>query len=377
MQALSAQLERNRADQQARKEQARQLRDQAHAVQQQGRIAESIGLYKQSLALWPDKELEAFVAQLERGLANQQARKEQARQLRDQAHAVQQQGRIAESIGLYKQSLALWPDKELEAFVAQLERGLADQQARKAQAKQLRDQAHAVQQQGRIAEAIGLYKQSLALWPDKELEAFVGQLERGLAQARAAAARPSAPAPAPSAGPAGQAASNMNVDVVHNGPTRPSTFTLQEPRVLVWLQTYHWNQGRGAPRALWACATPPDAVSARGQPAAHRGKGVVNAYWNVRPGVLLPAGEYTVVDSDPSTWAQNAASQGAGHFRVETAPAGPAATAAQPRSRRRHRPQPQVSICARDWSAVGEPNPSRTANGPRVEKPRSRPTAVM
>ncbi|MEW6466861.1 MAG: tetratricopeptide repeat protein, partial [Pseudomonadota bacterium] len=138
VQALSAQLERNRADQQARKEQARQLRDQAHAMQQQGRIAEAIGLYKQSLALWPDKELEAFVAQLERGLADQQARKEQARQLRDQAHAVQQQGRIAEAIGLYKQSLALWPDKELEAFVAQLERGLADRQARKAQAKQLR-----------------------------------------------------------------------------------------------------------------------------------------------------------------------------------------------------------------------------------------------
>lgn len=123
----------------------------------------------------------------------------------------------------------------------------------------------------------------------------------------------------------------MNVDVVHNGPTRPSTFTLQEPRVLVWLQTYHWNQGRGAPPGTLGVR---DASGRSFGPWPASGSpgqgGLVNAYWNVRPGVLLPAGEYTVVDSDPSTWAQNAASQGAGHFRVETAPAGPAATVAQP-----------------------------------------------
>jgi hypothetical protein len=61
---------------------------------------------------------------------------------------------------------------------------LADQQARKAQARQLRDQAQALQQQGRIAEAIAGYRQSLGLWPDPELEDFVRKLEAGLAQTK-------------------------------------------------------------------------------------------------------------------------------------------------------------------------------------------------
>jgi hypothetical protein len=45
---------------------------------------------------------------------------------------------------------------------------------------------------------------------------------------------------------------------------------------------------------------------------------VPNAYWNARPGVTLAPGTYTVIDSDPSTWAQNAGTGGAGHIRVET-----------------------------------------------------------
>jgi hypothetical protein len=45
---------------------------------------------------------------------------------------------------------------------------------------------------------------------------------------------------------------------------------------------------------------------------------VPNAYWNTRPGVTLAPGTYTVIDSDPSTWAQNAGTGGAGHIRVET-----------------------------------------------------------
>lgn len=37
-----------------------------------------------------------------------------------------------------------------------------------------------------------------------------------------------------------------------------------------------------------------------------------NAYWLARPEVELPAGTYTLIDSDPSTWAQNSASNGEG-----------------------------------------------------------------
>jgi len=40
---------------------------------------------------------------------------------------------------------------------------------------------------------------------------------------------------------------------------------------------------------------------------------VVNrAYWTAHPDIEMPAGTYTLIDSDPSTWAQNSASGGTG-----------------------------------------------------------------
>ena len=37
--------------------------------------------------------------------------------------------------------------------------------------------------------------------------------------------------------------------------------------------------------------------------------------------IRLPAGVYTVIDSDPASWAQNAQSDGCGFTRIETLPA--------------------------------------------------------
>ena len=341
LQAHVARLKGAQAEQQARRAQAQQLRNQAQALQQQGRIADAIAGYKQSLAIWPDPELEAFVRQLEKGLADQQARKAQAQELRNQAQALQQQGRIPEAIAGYKQSLVLWPDPDLQNFVTQLERGWAEQQARKARAQELRNQAQALQQQGRIAEAIAGYRQSLAIWPDPDLEAFVRRLETGLSQASATPAPAPAPAPVPApvsppvvvpgpsaaapvsppvaTAPAPAVQTIGNIGSVSNNPTRPSTFSLSEPRVLTLLQTYHWNNARGATPgtiglrdASGQLYGPWRATGAPGQ------GGVPNAYWNTRPNVTLPAGTYTVIDSDPSTWAQNSGTGGSGHIRVET-----------------------------------------------------------
>jgi hypothetical protein len=48
---------------------------------------------------------------------------------------------------------------------------------------------------------------------------------------------------------------------------------------------------------------------------------VPNAYWTVYPNVTLPAGTYTVIDSDPATWSHNAESSNRGFVRVEGYPA--------------------------------------------------------
>ncbi len=47
--------------------------------------------------------------------------------------------------------------------------------------------------------------------------------------------------------------------------------------------------------------------------------GVKNALWNAAPNVKLPAGTYTVVDSDPGTWSTNDKANGVGFAIVNVA----------------------------------------------------------
>jgi tetratricopeptide (TPR) repeat protein len=434
---------------------ADELRGRGQAAEAERDLAQAIGHYTASLDIQRDEGLQAHVARLQGTQADQQARKAQAQALRSQAQAQQQQGRIPEAIAGYKQSLALWPDPQLQAFVTQLEQVWVERQARQSQAQQMRNQAQALQQQGRVAEAIARYRQSLSIWPDPELEAFVRRLEVGQSQASAlpgpaptgTPAPGSTPAPAPAINPVGvwrhepsatwairrlpsgqyqadetglgyasgpgqftasgsfridyvtrdgaikgiyevvfdatgRSASGTvreltgpmrsgktqwtrisdlppatgvasappapvvqtigNVDAVSNNPTRPSTFTLSEPRVLTLLQTYHWNHGRGATPGTIALRDEAGRQIGPWRASGSPGQGgVPNAYWNTRPNMTLPAGTYTVIDSDPSTWAQNTRSGGAGHMRIETQAVGaiPSAAPAVPPAPRANVPQ--------------------------------------
>lgn len=118
-----------------------------------------------------------------------------------------------------------------------------------------------------------------------------------------------------------------NTSSVDNGPTQPTVFSLKSPRVLAAISTYHWNHGKGT-------ATPGTIAlrdfsgrlfgpwKTQGSPGQG---GVPNANWTARPMAELPAGTYTVVDSDPATWAHNPQSGGRGFVRVETLPVGDSA----------------------------------------------------
>jgi hypothetical protein len=114
---------------------------------------------------------------------------------------------------------------------------------------------------------------------------------------------------------------NSNIGGVYNNPTRATVFTLREPHIITLIQNYHWNDGRGAT---------PGTIALRGSDGQTYGPwrasgttgqgGAANLYWNAAPNVALPAGSYTVIDSNPATWAQNSESGGAGFTRVEGYP---------------------------------------------------------
>ena len=110
-----------------------------------------------------------------------------------------------------------------------------------------------------------------------------------------------------------------NNSQVYNGPTKPTVMTLSAPTELAKITTYHWNNGRGA-AAVGTIALRSAAGATYGPWQAVGGAGLggaKNVYWIASPSIVLPAGAYTVVDSDPTTWAQNEQSGGVGHAWAE------------------------------------------------------------
>lgn len=110
---------------------------------------------------------------------------------------------------------------------------------------------------------------------------------------------------------------NFNILAVYNGGTSP-TFEVQSATTITKIQTYHWNDATGHSSTGTISLKADDGtvygpwatVGAEGQ------GGVPNAYWIANPNVTIPAGRYTVIDSDPSTWSQNDDSGGVGFVIV-------------------------------------------------------------
>ena len=120
--------------------------------------------------------------------------------------------------------------------------------------------------------------------------------------------------------------SNWNLAVVQNGPPVIRTaFTIKNPVSVTYLDSYHWNNGQGV--------THPISLTLAGDKGIEYGPfeltgsegmgGVKDAIWSrgFDSGVLvLPAGTYEVIDSDPSTWSNNPQSDYAGFFGINWEP---------------------------------------------------------
>lgn len=104
---------------------------------------------------------------------------------------------------------------------------------------------------------------------------------------------------------------------VQNGPTSPTTFTTTKAYKITYFWTYHWNDGRGAPEGTLGLRSSDWKTYGPWQVSTTPGQGdVPDANWIASPNVDIPAGKYTVIDSDPSTWAQNPSSGGRGFAEI-------------------------------------------------------------
>lgn len=110
---------------------------------------------------------------------------------------------------------------------------------------------------------------------------------------------------------------NENAGAVVNNPTLPTTFTTAQGFGITYLSTYHWNDGKGAKPGKLSIQSSNGTIYGPWKAVGLPGSGGVrNATWQCRPSVYLPAGTYTVIDSSPLTWSQNASSGGRGFARV-------------------------------------------------------------
>lgn len=112
-----------------------------------------------------------------------------------------------------------------------------------------------------------------------------------------------------------------NIAWVENGPTAPTTFTISTPHLVTYIKNYHWNYGKGAAPGKIGLRDEQGRIYGPWQASGSPGQGgVQNANWEVFPNIVIPAGTYTVTDSEPSTWSQNAESGGRGMGVVKATP---------------------------------------------------------
>lgn len=103
-------------------------------------------------------------------------------------------------------------------------------------------------------------------------------------------------------------ASIDNKGAVKSGPTKPTSINTLDAILIKSIQTYHWNNGRGSSPGTIAIQGADGKLYGRWPAVGLPGQdNVPDIYWRVEPEITLAPGKYQIVDSDPSTWATNAA----------------------------------------------------------------------
>lgn len=113
---------------------------------------------------------------------------------------------------------------------------------------------------------------------------------------------------------------NWNLGPIENAPQkrRPALFPITQPYVITDIRNYHYNEGRGSVGTRLTDIGPagelPATVALRHKNGTEFGPWVVsfsegNKDWHCSPNIVLPPGEYEIIDSDSKTWSFNEQSE--------------------------------------------------------------------
>jgi tetratricopeptide (TPR) repeat protein len=313
------------------------------ALHDAGKSAEALAKFRENVSCAPgNRERQAYIQKLADALNRQAAAKQACLEMRRRGDSFVARKQYAEAVAAYRESLRCQPDPNLEEYIRQIEAEIkkqSDAKANAARAQQLRSEGQQLQNQGRYPEAIGKYKASLKVWPDPALSAHVAQLEKA---AKKPPVKETTTLPVQVPTVAGEKAKVIfdsgNIGSVYNNPTKPTVLSISTPHVITLVQNYHWNNARGSRPGTIALRSSTGAMYGPWQTKGMSGQGgVPNASWICYPNITIPAGSYTIIDSEPSTWAQNSQSGGRGFTRMDGYPVG-TSSAATPTSTTRTPP---------------------------------------
>jgi hypothetical protein len=86
-------------------------------------------------------------------------------------------------------------------------------------------------------------------------------------------------------------ADTSNIMSVYNGPTVPTTFSVNSPHLVTEIHNYHWNDAQGATPGTISLQDQNGKMYGPWQAVGTPGQGgVPNANWHVYPNIVIPAG---------------------------------------------------------------------------------------
>lgn len=101
---------------------------------------------------------------------------------------------------------------------------------------------------------------------------------------------------------------NGNDFAIDGGGGTPPQVVQDRAYYVFEIYTYHWNSGNGDPVAGTISLKASDGTMYGPWPTE-----IYNGvYWHAILNEVIPAGTYTLIDSNPKTWAQNGGSKGTG-----------------------------------------------------------------
>ncbi|HWB23345.1 MAG TPA: hypothetical protein VG652_10700 [Gaiellaceae bacterium] len=123
---------------------------------------------------------------------------------------------------------------------------------------------------------------------------------------------------------------NTNGFAIGSGGTTPTFSTGGKAYCVTYIQTYHWNDGKGSPpgrlglRRVAGSAGLPALIGPLAAKASAGQNNAPKVNWHVGVPTAAPQvidGSYSCTDSDPATWSANSQSGGAGFCIVQGVPA--------------------------------------------------------